>query len=63
MNEKYCSADAALYIGLKAGTLDVWRCIKRNPQPAYYKVGNRVYYLKKELDAFIESQTVRVGAA
>lgn len=62
MNEKYASADAALYLGLKPGTLEVWRCTKHNPQPAYYRVGNRIWYLKKELDAFIESQTVRMEA-
>ena len=56
MNEKYATADAALYLGLKPGTLQIWRCLKRTPAPAYIKMGNRIYYLKKDLDAYIESQ-------
>jgi hypothetical protein len=61
MNEKYASADAALYIGIKPGTLNVWRCTKHVPQPPYVRIGNRIFYLKKDLDAFIESQKVHVG--
>ncbi|MBK5401329.1 helix-turn-helix domain-containing protein [Pseudomonas sp. TH39(2020)] len=58
MNEKYVTADAALYLGLKPGTLQIWRTLKHSPAPAYVKMGSRVYYLKKDLDAYIESQRV-----
>lgn len=58
MNEKYVSEDASLYIGLKAGTLGIWRCTKRKPQPAYFRIGNRIWYTKKDLDDFMMSQRV-----
>ncbi|MCO8261738.1 helix-turn-helix domain-containing protein [Pseudomonas asiatica] len=59
MNEKFNTEQAAEYLGLKPGTLNIWRCTKVVPAPAYIKMGTRVYYLKKDLDAYIESQTVR----
>lgn len=59
MLEKLTTKEAAEYLGLKPGTLDIWRCTKHTPAPAYTKIGRKVYYLKRELDAYIESQTVR----
>ncbi|WP_129932340.1 MULTISPECIES: helix-turn-helix domain-containing protein [unclassified Pseudomonas] len=59
MNEKFNTEQAAEYLGLKPGTLNIWRCTKASPAPAYIKMGTKVYYLKKDLDAYIESQTVR----
>lgn len=58
MNEKLDTTEAAEYLRLKPGTLQIWRCLKRSPAPAYIKMGNRIYYLKKDLDAYIESQRV-----
>jgi predicted DNA-binding protein (MmcQ/YjbR family) len=60
MDEKYQSTDANHYCGLKPGTLEAWRFQKRSPAPAYYKVGSKIWYLKKDLDAYLES--VRVVA-
>ncbi|MNJ67507.1 Helix-turn-helix domain protein [compost metagenome] len=60
MIDKMNTEQAAEYLGLKPGTLNIWRCLKTSPAPAYIKMGTRVFYLKKDLDAFIESQTVRV---
>lgn len=57
-NEKHNNDAAADYIGVTPGTLEVWRCTKRSPQPAYLKVGSKVYYLKKDLDAYLESVRV-----
>ncbi|WP_191830874.1 helix-turn-helix domain-containing protein [Pseudomonas fluorescens] len=58
MNEKMNTEQAAEYLGLKPGTLNIWRSTKQSPAPAYIKMGTRVFYLKKDLDAFIESQRV-----
>lgn len=58
MNEKFNTKQAAEYLGLKTGTLNLWRCTKHSPAPAYLKIGVRVYYLKKDLDAYMESQRV-----
>lgn len=60
MNEKFNNDDAAAYLGLKPGTLPIWRCTKHFPAPAYLKVGSKIWYLKKDLDAYLES--VRVEA-
>lgn len=59
-NEKYNNDDAADYIGVKPDTLPIWRCTKRTPQPAYLKVGSKIWYLKKDLDAYLESVRVEV---
>jgi excisionase family DNA binding protein len=48
---------AADYLGVSVGTLEVWRCNKRYPLP-FIKVGRLVKYRKSDLDAFLESRTV-----
>jgi excisionase family DNA binding protein len=48
--------EAAAYLGLKPGTLDVWRSTKRYCLP-YIKVGRLVRYRKSDLDRFLEEQT------
>lgn len=48
---------AAAYIGVTPGTLEVWRCTKRY-NIAYIKVGRLVRYKQSSLDTFIESRTV-----
>lgn len=60
MDKKYSSDEAADYIGVKDGTLPVWRSTKRHPQPAYLKIGSKVVYLKRDLDAYLEA--VRVAS-
>lgn len=56
------TAQAAAYLGLKnKGTLEVWRATRRYQLP-YIKIAARIFYRKSDLDAFIESRTVR-GAA
>jgi hypothetical protein len=59
-NERLPNKESADYIGVTPDTLNVWRSEKRFPIP-YIKVGSKVYYWKKDLDAFLESQTVREG--
>lgn len=63
MIEKFNNEEAAEYLGLKPGTLHVWRCTKHSPAPAYIKMGRKVYYLKRDLDAYIESQRVCASLA
>lgn len=47
---------AARYIGVKPGTLQVWRSTKRYDLP-YIKVGRLVRYRQSALDAFLTSRT------
>ena len=59
VNQQRLTPDqAARYLGLEsAGTLAVWRCTKRYPLP-YVKIGRKVVYDIRDLDAFIESRKV-----
>ncbi|MDT4331190.1 helix-turn-helix domain-containing protein [Methylomonas sp. MS20] len=50
------NASAAEYLGISAGTLDVWRSTKRYAIP-FIKVGRLVKYRQSALDAFLESRT------
>lgn len=43
---------AAEHIRLKRKTLENWRCQCRGP--AFVKIGARVFYRTRDLDAFIE---------
>jgi excisionase family DNA binding protein len=54
--------EAAEYLGLKRGTLQVWRCTKRYPL-AYLKIGRNIRYRQSDLDAFLQSRTVNGEAA
>lgn len=51
--------EAAPYIGVTEGTLAVWRSTRRYPIP-YYRIGNKIFYSKRDLDAFLASM-VRGG--
>lgn len=51
------SDQAANYIGVTPGTLEVWRCTKRYHIP-FIKVGRLVRYRKSELDNFLEQRTI-----
>lgn len=48
---------AAEILGVTAGTLSVWRCVRRYPLP-YTKIGRAVRYRVEDLEAFIKSRTV-----
>jgi len=50
-------ADAAAYLGVTVGTLEVWRCTRRYPL-SFVKVGRLVRYRRAALEAFIVSRTV-----
>jgi hypothetical protein len=49
---------AAQYIGIKPQTLAAWRCQRREGQPPYRKIGSKVFYVREQLDAWLERQTV-----
>lgn len=55
--ELLSSHQAAIYIGVSPGTLEVWRCTKRYKIP-FIKVGRLVRYRKSELDNFLKRRTV-----
>jgi hypothetical protein len=50
-------ADAAATLHIKKQTLAVWRCAKRHPLP-YVKVGRRVFYKRRDLERFVERNTL-----
>jgi len=47
------TVQAAMYLQVGKGTLEIWRCARKGP--AFVLVGTLPRYLKKDLDAFIES--------
>ncbi len=49
--------EAADYLDISGGTLEVWRCTKRYVIP-YIKVGRNVRYRKISLDKFLSDRTV-----
>lgn len=52
--------EAANYLGVTVGTLNVWRCTGRYSLP-FVKVGRRVRYTRSHLDDFIERRTTQNG--
>ena len=48
---------AANYIGVTCGTLDVWRCTGRHGVP-FVRIGRKIYYLKDDLDMWLDSRRV-----
>jgi excisionase family DNA binding protein len=55
--ELLSEAEAAVYLGLKPGTLSVWRSTKRYDLP-FVKVGRLVRYRRSDLDRWLQSRTV-----
>lgn len=49
--------EAAEYLGLKPGTLPVWR--HSGIGPGYVKVGRNVRYRKADLDRYLETRVVK----
>lgn len=52
---------AAELLGVRAQTLEVWRCAKRYDLP-YLKIGNGVRYRVSDLLAFLDRAVVRPKA-
>jgi Helix-turn-helix domain len=47
--------DAARYLGAAPKTLAMWRM--RGLGPAWRKVGGRIFYFRRDLDAFVAGET------
>jgi hypothetical protein len=56
MAKKLNTVEAAQYLGVKRGTLEVWRSLGKGPR--YIKLGTRVVYEIHDLDAFAASHVV-----
>lgn len=54
--DKLNTAEAAAYIGVTKGTLEVWRCNRVKHQPPYYKLGRKVVYSKQLLDEYLNGR-------
>jgi excisionase family DNA binding protein len=57
VTELLSESEAAVYLGLKPGTLSVWRSTKRYDL-SYVKVGRLVRYRKVDLDRWLQARTV-----
>lgn len=55
-NQKLTTTEAAAYLRLQPGTLEVWRCRGRGPK--YQKIGRRVIYDILDLQSFASAHTV-----
>jgi hypothetical protein len=55
--ELYDTPGAAAFIGVKPGTLEVWRALKR-PQPRYLKIGRLVRYRRQDLLDWLDARAV-----
>lgn len=57
-DERLTSEQAAEFIGIKPSTLTDWRYRGIANQPKYLKIGIRVWYRKRDLEAWVEAQVV-----
>lgn len=56
MTKKLNTHEAATFLNLSAGTLEVWRCTGRGPK--YAKLGKRVVYDVADLESFVADRKV-----
>ena len=57
---EFSNGEAAAYIGVTPGTLEVWRCRNRYRIP-YLRIGRHIRYRRADLDKWLDSR--RVGDA
>ena len=57
-NDRLTRSQAANYLGVSPGTLEVWASTGRYNLP-YVKVGRRVFYRRSDLEAFLDRRTVK----
>lgn len=48
--------EAARYLGLSPSTLYQWRWLNDGTGPASYRIRNRVFYDRSDLDSWIDQQ-------
>lgn len=58
---KLTRPQAAEYLGVSVPTLCTWASIGRGPR--FFKAGTKVWYLVRELDAWIESRSTNCSSA
>lgn len=56
MTKKLNTHEAAAFLNLSPGTLEVWRCTGRGPR--YAKLGKRVVYDVTDLESFVSARKV-----
>ena len=56
MSKKLNTQEAADFLGLRASTLEAWRCRKLGPR--YAKLGRRVLYDQNDLEIWFASRSV-----
>ncbi|OGR34278.1 MAG: hypothetical protein A2051_11235 [Desulfovibrionales bacterium GWA2_65_9] len=56
MTKKLNTHEAAAFLNLSAGTLEVWRCTGRGPK--YAKLGKRVVYDVADLESYVSDRKV-----
>jgi len=57
-SELLTTVQAAAYLQVSPGTLEVWRATRRHALP-FLKCGRLVRYRRSDLDAWLESRLVR----
>lgn len=58
-DRKLTTPEAAEHLGLSPTTLTTWRCTQRaGRQIPYLKLGKRVLYRERDLDRWLDEQTV-----
>jgi len=55
-NQRVDTLKAAGFLGLKKGTLEVWRSLGKGPR--YKKIGRKVFYDVFDLETFANAHTV-----
>jgi len=56
MTKKLNTHEAATFLNLSPGTLEVWRCTGRGPK--YAKLGKRVVYDVADLESYVSDRKV-----
>jgi excisionase family DNA binding protein len=59
-NKTYSHKEAAQYLGIGDQTLYNWRHKRRGPN--YVRMGSKIVYRQNDLDRYMESRTIVLGA-
>ena len=55
-NQRVDTSKAAKILGLRPGTLEVWRSTRRGPR--FLKIGRKVFYKIEDLESFANAHVV-----
>ncbi len=59
LNQKLNTVEAAIHLGIRPNTLEVWRCKHKGPR--YSKIGSRVLYDINDLEEFFKGRSIETG--